>query len=77
MYPSGKRQSFVNDKTAIKELVKGLAKVQAIDTASMMAIPYNSTPTVPGLKVTCTFRRPRLPVSPPSSRVYVAQFVPD
>ena len=49
MYPSGKRQSFVNDKTAIKELVKGLAKVQAIDTASMMAIPYNSTPTVPGL----------------------------
>jgi transposase len=28
MYPSGKRQSFANEKTAIRELVKGLAKVQ-------------------------------------------------
>lgn len=29
MYPSGKRQSFGNDKGGIKELVQGLAKVQA------------------------------------------------
>ncbi len=29
MYPSGKRQSIANNKTEIKELVKGLAKVQA------------------------------------------------
>lgn len=28
MYPSGKRQSLVHDKTVIKELVKGLAKVK-------------------------------------------------